>query len=152
MAAIRTTFGRRSRTSGTQVGVQVNTFVLDKLASSLNGEALANMLMAAGEPSRQQAYDSWAVLTGASRDSIELAVAEVGPHVARVVLQAGGEKLINDSRNASQRDYAPYLEFNGSPSGSQPAGVLRNAIYDREREIKDSLKQQLADYFKEQGV
>lgn len=141
--AVRTTFGRRSRTPGTTVGVQVSTFGLDKLIEGVNGEAVAKILMDAAQPSKEYAYNNWAYLTGASRDSIDLFVSDVEAKHARVVLQVGGEKLINDPRNTQHIDYAPFLEFNGSPGGT-PAGVLRNSIYDRDTEIRRMIRDGVA--------
>jgi hypothetical protein len=127
MADIRVVFGDRPKTG--VVNVQVNVFGMIKLQAGVTGEALSVIAVKALQPAKQEAYDNWAVLTGASRDSIDVVVAEVGAKHARVALQAGGQKLISDPRNKQHIDYAPFLEFNGSPSGSQPAGVLVRAIY-----------------------
>lgn len=140
---VRTTIGRRSREADSTVGVQINTFGLDKLAEGINGQDLLDILLEAAEPSRVEAYNNWAYLTGASRDSIELVPVEAGERLARIVLQVGGDKLRNDPRNHSHKDYAPYLEFNGSPSGKTPAGVLRNSIYDNDREIRERIQEGL---------
>jgi hypothetical protein len=117
--------------------VQINTFGFQKLQTVLTGEALADILMDEAQPSLEQAQSEWPVWTGASRDSIELAVSEVGDHHARVVLQAGGEKLISDPRNKSHKDYAPFIEFNGTKTA--PAGILMDAVYGRDTELRSGI-------------
>jgi hypothetical protein len=94
-------------------------------------------------PSKDDAISNWPVLTGASRDSIEIFISEVKPRSARAVLQVGGETLINDSRNKSHKDYAPYIEFNGSPSGRGQMAI-RNAIYGRDTEIRQAIHARVA--------
>lgn len=141
MANTRTTFGRRSRAPGEQVGVQINLFGLNKLEAAVTGDKLAEILLYAAQPAYDEAHADWAVDTGASRDSLELGVAEIMPRAARVVLQAGGEKLISDPRNRSKKDYAPFLEFNGSPSGSMGPGTIQRAVYSNDRVIKDRIRE-----------
>lgn len=144
MANTRTTFGRRSRQPGDQVGVQMNVFGLNALQAGITGDKLAEVLLYAGQPAYEEAHADWAVDTGASRDSIELVVAEVLPRAARVVLQAGGSKLIDDPRNKAKKDYAPFLEFNGSPSGSMGPGTIQRAVYSNDRVIKERIKEGVA--------
>jgi hypothetical protein len=120
---------------------------MDKLIAGVTGANLAPILLEAGKPSYEQAYSEWPVLTGASRDSIELIVTEINPRSARVVLQAGGEKLINDPRNKSGKDYAPFIEFNGTPRA--PAGILRNSIYDRDADIRSAIHQGVRELIQE---
>ena len=136
MANVRVTTGRPSREPGTQVGMAINTFGLAKLQGAVNSQVMAEIATEALQPAYRDCYDGWAVLTGASRDSISVDTIEVGPTFARVALQAGGEKLIADPRNKSHKDYAPYLEFNGSPSGSQPAGLIVHSIFSNDREMR----------------
>ncbi len=138
MADIRTTVrgigGRfQSRVPGTQVGFQINTFGLQKLAEGVTGEGLAAVLLESASIAWQQAVDEWPVWTGASRDSIDLSIQEVGDRFARVILSAGGEKLIADLRNKSHKDYAPFIEFNGTQTA--PAGILTGAVIDNQDEI-----------------
>ncbi len=132
---VRVTTGRRSRQVGDQVGLQVNTFGLDKLQAGITGEAIAPILLEALQPALQDALAEWPVLTGASIDSMETIISEIGPKHARAVLQVGGEKLISDSRNVSHKDYAPYIEFNGSPTG-RGQGAISNAIFGNDRQIR----------------
>jgi hypothetical protein len=87
------------------------------------------------QPAVEDAKSEWPVLTGASRDSIEAVITDVGSHFARASLRAGGAKLIADSRNTSHRDYAPYIEFNGSPLG-RGKGALLNALILNDPEIR----------------
>lgn len=143
MADVRVTTGSRSRIPGTQVGLEVNVFGMTKLQAGINGEFMAEVGVEALQPAYQDAYLEWAVLTGASRDSIEIAVSEVGERLARVVLQAGGEKLMTDPRNHDHTDYAPFLEFNGSPSGSQSPGAIARAIFSNDRLMREIIHQKI---------
>ena len=150
MAFTRTTLGKRSRTPRTRMGVQVNTFSLDKLIAGITGEMLADCLLDAAQPAYDEAKENWPILTGASNDSIELI--KVGSSeslrrhhagsnpgkVGRVALMVGGEKLINHPDNKSHKDYAPFIELNGSPLG-RGRGTLQRAIYGNEGVIKDRL-------------
>jgi len=135
MASVRVTTGRRSRAAGDQVGLQVNTFGLTKLAAGINGEAIANILYEALQPALQDARAEWPVLTGASLSTMEVAISEIGPTHARAVLQVGGEKLIAHPDNESKKDYAPFIEFNGSPTG-KGQGAISNAIFGNDRQIR----------------
>jgi len=137
MADVRVTTGTRSRLPGTQVGVQLNTFGMSRLEAGVTGEAIVDILLKAMGPSFDQAVSEWPVQTGASRDSISLDVVEAAAVRARVVLQAGGEKLINDSRNVSHKDYAPFIEFNGTATA--PPGILLNSVFGRDAEIRDEV-------------
>jgi hypothetical protein len=138
MADIRTTFGRRSREQGTVVGVKVNTFGLDRLQASFTGDRLAPILVEALQPSFNEAYAEWPVLTGASRDSIDIVVAEVLERAARVALQAGGPTLIANPLNTSHKDYAPFIEFLGTPTAAP--GILVRAIYSNQDAIKQRIR------------
>lgn len=142
MAGVRITTGRRSREPGTSVGVQVNLFGMARLEESVNGGQLAEILTEVMQPSLEQAESEWPVLTGASKDSLRLDVIEVGERHARVALQVGGEQLINDPRNESGRDYAPHIEFNGTPNA--PPGIIFNATYGRDSEIRQELHNRVA--------
>lgn len=150
MADIRVNLDlKRSRQPGTTVGVRVNTFGLQRLMAGIDGNFLAEAGVDAMQIAHQDAYANWAVLTGASRDSLIVVVTEVGDRHARVELQAGGDRLKADPRNPKGKDYAPYLEFNGSPSGSQPAGVLLQAVNMNDREIRQRLHDLTAQRIKE---
>lgn len=134
MADIRVTIGSRSREPGTRVGVQLNTFGLKRLEAGINGEALAGITLEAAQPMLEQALSDWPVWTGASRDSLELTVEEVSAHLARIRLQAGGQRLIEDARNEKHIDYAPYIEFNGTKTA--PPGILAYAVHSQAAEFR----------------
>lgn len=136
---IRITTGRRSRVPGEQVGLQVNTFGLDKLQAGLTGEAIAPILYDALQPALRDAQSEWPVLTGASLSTMVVGVTEVGPRFARAVLQVGGEALINHPDNPSRKDYAPFIEFNGSPTG-KGQGAISNAIFGNDRQIREDIR------------
>ena len=143
MAGVRVTVGHRSRIPGTQIGVQLNVFRLNRLQAGINGDALMEILMDIARPSLEQAVIQWPVWTGASRDSISLDPIEIGPTLARVVLQAGGEKLISDPRNESHKDYAPFIEFNGTKTA--PPGILFDAVYGRDTELRQDIHSRVSD-------
>lgn len=138
---VRITTGRRSRESGSQVGIQLNLFGLTKLQGAINGKTMAVVLLDSAGPMRDQAYENWPKKTGASSDSIELVVVEEGEHHARVVLQAGGQKLENDPRNKSGIDYAPFLEF--GTNGRHAYGAIRNAVFDGEIDFKNRVRERM---------
>jgi hypothetical protein len=127
-----------SRTPGTKVGVRLNLYGMSKLQAGVTGQALSVILLEAAQPCLDQALGEWPVDTGASRDSIELAVVGVEERKARVALQAGGEKLIDDPRNKKHIDYAPFIEFNGSPAGRGQATLL-NAVLDNHQIVRDAI-------------
>ncbi len=138
-SGVRITTGRRSRETGSQVGVQLNTFGLGKVKEAVNGKELARILIQSAQPMLENAFDNWPKLTGASADSIELVVVEEGETHARIVLQAGGQKLENDPRNKSGIDYAPFLEF--GTNGRHAYGAIRNAVFDGESAFKDNVRE-----------
>jgi len=135
---VRQTTGRRSRESGSQVGIQLNTFGLDKIQAEINGHALAVIMLEAAQPMLEQATQDWPVDTGASRDSIELVTVEEGDRRARIVLQAGGQKLENDPRNKSGIDYAPFLEF--GTEGRAAHGIIRDSVFDNEEAYRSRVR------------
>ena len=137
MADVRVVTGRRSRIPSTRVGVQVNVFGMARLISGINGQSMIHILLDALQPSYDQAYSRWPVWTGASRDSLSIEIVEVSEHRARAALLAGGEKLINDTRNRSRKDYAPYIEFNGTRTA--PPGIIFDATYGRDTEIRSDI-------------
>lgn len=141
--SVRINLGRRPRDSGSQVGVSVSTFGLDKLIEGVTGQMMAEVGVKALQVAYEEAQEAWPVQTGASKDSMEVVAAEVGSRHARVRLQVGGQKLISDPRNKSHRDYAPFIEFNGTATA--PAGIIRDAIYLNDREIKEEIRQGLRD-------
>jgi hypothetical protein len=144
MADVRVNIGKRSRVPGTTVGVEVSTFGLSKLQEGVTGDAISQIMLKAGEPAYEEAHGNWPVLTGASRDSMKLAVSDVGPTHARVVLEVGGQPLIDDPRNTSHKDYAPFIEFNGSPTG-RGQGAIRDAIYGRDSDIRSAIHEGVRD-------
>lgn len=138
MAGVRVTTGgvgqrSMSRVPGTPTGLQINTFALQKLKTGLTSEMLAPIVLEAAQPAYLQALAEWPVyegrdhIGGASRDSIEVGVIETTDHAARVALTVGGPQLIADPRNRSHKDYAPYVEFNGT--SKTPAGTLTHAVF-----------------------
>lgn len=136
MADVRVTVGRRSHVPGTMVGMNLNTFGMERL-ESITGEDLAPIVEAALTPAFDQAHGDWPVLTGASRDSMAINLIEVGPRHARAALQVGGEQLINDARNVKHIDYAPFIEFNGTATA--PAGILLYAMTVNHQEMRDAI-------------
>jgi hypothetical protein len=137
-AAVRVTFGRRSRQKGTTIGVQVNTFGIDKLLQEVTGDNLIPILFDAMQPSFDEAYNEWPVLTGASQSTIALVEAERGERRARVALQAGGPALITHRDNKSHKDYAPFIEFNGTATAAP--GILVRAVYSNDSVIKQRIR------------
>src|SRR5476649_482700 len=133
-SSIRVTRGKEFTTSGT-LGMQVNVFGLTKLQAGINGEAIAPILVDALQPALETAKGTWPILTGASIESMRVDVIEVNAKSARAVLQIGGEQLIGDPRNISRKDYAPFIEYNGSPSG-RGQGSMVNAFYGNEAEMR----------------
>lgn len=134
----RVTIGSRSRQPGTQLGMQLNLFALDKLRERMNGENLLAILLESAQPMLEQLVANWPVATGASRDSAELAVVEIADKKARIVLQVGGDKLRQDPRNKSGIDYAPYLEF--GTNGRKAYGVLRDTVNDGELDFRAGVR------------
>lgn len=135
MADVRVTVGRGSRIPGTEAGIQVNTFGLDRLMAGVTGAALEPLLYEALEPSFELAHEAWPVLTGASRDSMRLQTIEIEARRARVALLVGGEQLKSDPRNITPgKDYAPFIEYNGT--ATVPPGTIAYAIHSREQDIR----------------
>lgn len=145
MALLRTTVSglagkNLSRTPGTQIGLRINTFGLDKL-QGITGADLAPILLEAIQPAYEQALAEWPIITGASRDTIDTAIQEEATKLARVVLQVGGQRLIDDPRNKSHKDYAPFVEFN--------RWVLTHAIYNNLDAIKENIRQGVGNLIKQ---
>lgn len=143
MANIRVTTTRASRQPGDSSGIQVNVFGMQALEAGITGEVLNEIMLEAAQPMLEAAIQNWyehwfSFDTGASQDSIELATTEVGDHFARIILQAGGEKLINDSRNAKHVDYAPFLEFH------EGGGMIRSAVFDGRDEFVRLVRDRVA--------
>lgn len=103
--------------------MQVSTFGLQKLlgVTGADMEPVAHLALA---PAFEQAHADWPVMTGASVDSLRIETDEVGAKHVRVSLRIGGAQLIADARNTKHVDYAPYIEFNGSPKGTPPGTIL----------------------------
>jgi len=142
MASVRVTTGKRSREKGTTVGMEVNTFGLKKLQGAVNGESMAQILLDAGQIAFVEAFNEWPVQTFASRDTLKLETAEVGPTHARVILQAGGPDLINDPRNTSHKDYAPFIEFNGTATAAP--NIIARSIMSNDRAIRKQIHDAVA--------
>lgn len=123
-----------SHEKGDIFGLQVNTFGMTKLQEGITGEAILDILMEAIQPAYEQAKADWPIITQASSDSIEVVTIETGPKLARIALQIGGEKLINDPRNVKHIDYAPYVEYNGT--SKTPPGTLTHAMVMNEAQMK----------------
>lgn len=136
MADVRVTTGTRSHVPGTMVGINVNTFGLQRL-EEVSGADLMPIVVAALEPAREQLRSEWPVLTGASRDSILIYPMETGPHLARASLSVGGYVLIEDPRNVKHIDYAPFIEFNGTATA--PAGLLLYAMSSNKASIREAI-------------
>lgn len=129
-----------SRAKGTKAAIQVNAFGL-KALQGITGADLAPILLHAMQPAFDQAQSEWPVLTGASKDSMLLEVTEAAGKRARVALAAGGEKLIQDPRNDSKKDYAPFIEFNGTPTVAP--GTMTSAVIQNDGIIKERLREGL---------
>jgi hypothetical protein len=123
--------------------MQVNVHGLKTLQAGITGDAIAQILMDALEPAEISARADWPVDTGASIDSIERELVEVGERHARAVLQIGGPKLLADPRNRSRKDYAPFVEFNGSPAG-RGQGVMARSFYNNEKTMKQIIHNEIA--------
>lgn len=136
-----------SREKGVPIALQMNTFVLDKLRSRISGEELSQLQVEAMQPALEAAQADWPVLTGASKDSLQIVVMEENQHSARVALQAGGEQLINDERNIDKKDYAPFIEFLGTATTSP--GTIARAVITNEELIKERLKEYLREWIME---
>jgi hypothetical protein len=143
MANIRNTFtgvGGRfpSRVKGTQAAFSMNTFGLNKLEAGINGEHLSEIAYDAMEVAEEMAKEEWPKDTHASVETIERVIYEVNERSCRVALQIGGQKLIEDPRNKSHKDYAPYVEYNGTPKTAP--GTLAHVMAVTEPEIKERMR------------
>lgn len=123
MAQVRVLRGERVRTVGEPVGVQVSTFGL-KALEGISGADLKPIIMGAAELPANMIRETWPRWTGASGDTIRIETDEVGAKHARVSIRVGGQPLIEDPRNEKHIDYAPFIEFNGSPGGTPPGTIL----------------------------
>lgn len=123
MADIRVLRKSRVQTVGSPVGMQVSSFGLEKLMG-VSGSDMEPLAHEALLPAFTQVQSEWPVLTGASLDSLRIETDEVGPTHVRVSLRIGGVPLIADPRNTTHKDYAPFIEFNGSPGGTPPGTIL----------------------------
>lgn len=149
---IRTTFGGvggskfPSRVPGTPTGIGANTYGLQAL-KGISGADIAPILLDALEPAREYAVVEWPRITGASGDTIRTEIVEIGPKVARAALLVGGQPLINDPRNKSHKDYAPFVEFNGT--SKTPAGTITHSIYANQPEIVGKIRAGVAELIKQ---
>lgn len=121
------------RVPGTRVGIQANYFGLTAL-EGITGEDLAPLLMSAMRIAEVEALMEWPKDTHASVETIELQLMDVGAKRARVALVAGGQRLIEDPRNRSGKDYAPFIEFNGTKTAAP--GTLSRAVIANDTAIK----------------
>lgn len=147
--AVRVTRNREFTTqSGSTLGMQVNVHGLVKLQAGVTGDLLAPILVDSLQPALVEAKQAWPILTGASVDSMDVVVIEIGERHARVNLQVGGDRLRNDPRNPSRKDYAPYIEYNGSPAG-RGQGTMVNAFLNNEREMRHAVRDGVAQLIRE---
>lgn len=142
MAGVRVLTSSRVSTVGQPVGIQVSTFGLRQL-QTISGADLEPIITEALQPALEQLQADWPVDTGASVDSARIETDEVEERSARVSLRIGGEPLINDPRNVKKIDYAPYLEFNGSPGGTPP-GVMLYAMSANRTLMRDTIHEAVA--------
>lgn len=126
-----------SRVPGTMTAIQVSSFRAEKL-KTISGDELAPIIFNAMILARDQAIMDWPKDTHASVETIELEIKEVGPKFARVALQAGGPKLISDPRNKKKIDYAPFIEFNGTPT-THP-GTMTVSVLSNEENMKQAIR------------
>lgn len=143
MANVRITTTRASRQKGESSGIQVNVFGMQALEEGITGEVLNEIMLQAAQPMLDEAIQNWyehwfKFDTGASQDSIQLLTTEVGDHFARIMLQAGGQKLIEDARNVSHVDYAPFLEFH------EGGGMIRSAVFDNRDDFVRAVREGIA--------
>jgi hypothetical protein len=137
-----------SRVKGEQVGMQLNVHGLTRLRLGITGEMLARIAEEAMMLAYDTAKEDWPIDTGASNDTIKIEVLEAEGKRARVALVIGGEELINDPRNKKHIDYAPYIEFNGSPGG-HPPGTLAGAMALNEPEMRRIIHDGVRDMIEE---
>lgn len=137
MADIRVLRRSRVQTIGAPVGMQVSSFGLSRL-EGISGADMEAVAHTAIQPALHQAKADWPIWTGASGDTIRVETDEVGPHHVRVSLRVGGLPLIADPRNEKHIDYAPFIEFNGSPGGTPP-GTLLYAMTSQDRLMRSIL-------------
>lgn len=103
--------------------MQVSSFGLEKL-SGISGSDMEPIAHAAMQPALTQVEATWPIDTGASVETARIETDEIGRTHVRVSLRIGGAPLIADPRNIKHVDYAPYIEFNGSPKGTPPGTLL----------------------------
>lgn len=137
MADIRVLRKHRVQTVGAPVGMQISSFGLEKL-SGISGADMEPIAHAAMQPALSQLATTWPIYTGASVETARIETDEINLTSVRVSLRIGGAPLIADARNKKHIDYAPYIEFNGSPKGTPP-GTLLYAMTANDRLIRELL-------------
>ena len=133
-----------SNAPGDTLGFQVNVHGLVKLDAGITGEMLLDILIDALKPAEQEVNTNWPILTGASISTVRITEDEIGEKHARASIKIGGPPLEVHRDNPSRKDYAPYIEFNGSPAG-RGQGTLTNAFLGNEREMKRIIKERVAE-------
>jgi hypothetical protein len=130
-----------SRDPGSLVGVAVNTSAIGKMRGRVTGRNILPILMKAVKKyALPQAKEEWPIETGASHDSIRVIAVEVSENRASAGLTVGGQQLIDDSRNERHIDYAPFIEFNGSPAG-RGEGTITNAMFGNQDAILEDVRE-----------
>jgi len=135
---------------GSMISVSVDTTVLQSI-ENISGDDLLPIILDAIEPSMEIAKSQWPVLTGASIESFEVTGEVTGERKAHGQLQVGGAKLISDSRNDKHIDYAPFIEFNGSPTGLGKDAVFNSFVGradEMKRMIRDGVQRLIAERMK----
>lgn len=149
MASVRVTTGGLSggrgisRESGDIVGMSLNVSGLKAAREKLTGKILLPIVMKAMKIALAQAKENWPIDTGASNASIRIQPAEWGETMAKVGLLVGGQRLIKDPRNKSKKDYAPFIEFNGSPAGRGQFTITDAMLMNRD-EMVESIRADVA--------
>lgn len=136
-----------SREPGDPTGMSINIFLMQKLQEGITGQELQEIATEALSIAEGIAQDEWPVDTGASNDSIRIEEIETGAKHARAALVVGGEPLKEDPRNEKGIDYAPFIEFNGSPGGTPP-GTMVHAMALAQPEMVDLIKQRVSELIK----
>jgi len=124
--------------------MQVNVHGLVKLDEGITGAMLMDILLEALEPAEREVNANWPILTGASISTVRKSEDEIGDKHARASIKIGGVPLGVHRDNPSRKDYAPYIEFNGSPAG-RGQGTLTNAFLGNEKEMKRIIKDRVAE-------
>lgn len=142
MAGVRVTIGGLSgskypsRVTDTPTGMAVNTHVMSKIANLISGSELIPILEEAIQVALEEVKATWPIDTGASISTARTLIVETNDKTARVGMTIGGTPLIEHPKNPKHIDYAPYIEFNGSPGGTA-AGTIARAFAVSQEEMRD---------------